>query len=152
MDVKTERTKIYYGKMEVRDVRTKPSVKDGIVSEVVRDGVRRLKYEPGNGWSYNMIIVPLAGLGVPGTGDGEENPTKRVEVVLLDWGVKPGNSSVSFNIELGAGTHPTYIREKLGVGLNHAVALAELFEVLGNGPGDLSLERWIKDAKEDANS
>lgn len=121
-----------------REIRTKPTVRDGIMIDRSVDGLtpeervgriiggmpnqkaRYIKYEPGNGTRYDLVIVPLNEL-MP-----NKEGTTQYLVVLENFGR-------SMRARLGGCEHWGYIEEKLKVTRPSAYALAELFEYLTTG-------------------
>ena len=114
-------------------VRTVPTVRDGIkIDRYPGDGITReehvgrilggmpdiesrfIRYEPGNGTRFDLLIIPLSGF----------HPNDSGFVVVLD------NFGKSLRAALGGAEHWTYLREKLGIALPDCIALAELFEYL----------------------
>lgn len=129
------------GGIPVMEVRTKPSVKDGIATDFSVNGIRHILYQPGNGTRYSMLLFSLDGLKVA----GREDSLGVYQIVLLDHGKGGGNSSISFNAKLGRNVpHPSYVREKLGKSMADCLALVELFEYLGEGKNELyGIDNWL---------
>lgn len=126
--------------IDVGEIRTKPTVRDGIKFDRSMDGltpeerigriiggmadqkVRFLVYEPGNGTRYDLVIIPLADL--------YPDPNVDQYLVVLE------NFGKSMRAMLGGSEHWTYIKSKLGVTTATALTLAELFEYLTTGKNE----------------
>lgn len=120
------------------EVRTVPTVRDGIKIDRSQDGttkeeyvgriiggmvhhqVRFVKYEPGNGTRYELFIIPIEDI----------HPNDKGFLVVLD------NFGRSMRARLLGTEHWGYIEEKLKVTRPSAIALAELFEYLGTQKND----------------
>jgi hypothetical protein len=130
------------------NLRTKPTVADGIVSSESNadDSMRVVDYQPGNGTRYVVLFgfisrpdppadatnvgngvlrstaLPVKALELLGRSDAHEAVKKRlVQVTLFRGG--SGRSLIVGGTEL---VHWVYVKEKLGVPEPDAVVLAEL--------------------------
>ena len=108
------------------DIRTKATVRDGIVLDRLMEGETRVvEYQPGNGSRYVLVITKVARptstsklRGALGTGD--ERDTYLVAKINAGHGAAMLVGGVDHFLHYGT------VAEKLKVGLSDGVVLAEL--------------------------
>ncbi len=111
-------------KIPLNEVRTKPTVAEGILRDYTQGtSVRYVDYAPGNGTRYEIVLVSLSeeiGQRVCGS--------SGTMIVLANHGRK-----ALFLSDKGF-IHWSYVKEKSDLGVPDAVAVAELLGVLLNRP------------------
>jgi hypothetical protein len=119
--------------MNPESLRTKATITEGIrdYSGIpVFGSVAMLRYEPGNGYSYNIVLTPLAELseqarGIIGAPRGSVLVT-WIDPMAMVGNRMPGGVSMIVDRQPEAFLHYTYVREKLGCRTSDAIVLAEL--------------------------
>lgn len=101
------------------ELRTKPSVSAGILSDIRSGENRHVVYAPGNGTRYDLLLVPCKGLNVAGADESAQM------VVMLN-GLCRAYSFSGY-------AHWSYVGEKLGMNKPDAMVISELLEYLLEG-------------------
>jgi hypothetical protein len=109
------------------ELRTKPSIRDGISSDLTNGGIRAVEYQPGNGSRYSLVLSDLSFM--PTTSRAVKPPNGTV----LVWCANFGKGWLTENYG-SAPVHFTSVREKLGCSITDAVVLAELIGYLLSRP------------------
>lgn len=99
------------------DLRTKPSVPDGITFDQSVENVRLVEYQPGNGTRYQLAFTQLSAL------SGAPNLLGCQEAC---WVVSYLNQERCAILAPAGFLHFTYVAQKFGCGASDAIVLAEL--------------------------
>ena len=111
------------------DVRTLPSIEQGIKIRDVQGSSTLISYCPGNGTKYLILITDVSHLG-PESKDFMGLGSRGWGWLVTHVGHTPMTSMVV--IDNGALLHWEYVREKLSVSISDAVVLAELIGFVTN--------------------
>jgi len=105
----------------IREIRTKASIDDGIIMRESHGDVELMVYEPGNGTRYTLVFSRLI--------DHEECGTvgwQDCSTIVTLWPGTIRSAAMVVADEPGNMLHWRYVAEKLRLGFPDAVAVAEI--------------------------
>jgi len=109
------------------ELRTRPTVADGLTIQETRGTTHLVLYEPGNGTAYTLLITNLTPFGFSREAHHRLGLSKGSGGFVVAW---PGMSYRTLMYSAGSYLDPSWFQTKVGCTLADAVVLCELLAYL----------------------